>query len=229
MSLAPMVHPAIRGVEGKRHPVSTHCVVPGCISLAQHAHHLWPRSYLRGQPTEWVSLPSGRIVSNLVGLCVRHHNQVTGEIGGHKAMIKLEDDETFIWLDKQEDGWLWAGAINPQPFSSSPEEAPKVTRKQAHLHLDPGQTCGSCGYTMPRKQKPGPKRKVSSWAVKVPDDGEIGAEVLDEWIEAIARRAGLAGDVGVGLTRYHALCLMMGYYYQTEDDFLAMLTEAAEA
>jgi hypothetical protein len=147
-------------------------------------------------------------------------------------MIRLEDDETFIWLtldDSREGGWLWAGAINPQPYSRDAETAPKTTRIKAHLHLEPGQTCGSCGYTQPRKQAPGPKRKVSSWAVKVPADGEIGAEVLDEWIEAIARRAGLAGDVGVGLTRYHALCLMMGYYYQTEDDFLALIGEAAEA
>lgn len=235
MSLAPMVHPSIRGVEGKRLQVAKVCACPGCISLAQHGHHLWARSYLRGQPTEWVQLPSGRVVSNVIGLCIRHHSQVTGEVGGHKAMIRLEDDETFIWLaagGKDTAGatlWINEGALNPQPWYEVADETPVVSKKKAHLHLDPGQTCGSCGYTQPRKKPSGPKRKSVAWNVKVPDDAEIGSEILDEWVEGIARRAGMEGDISIGLLRYHALCLAMAWHLQNEDLFIADMIEAASA
>jgi hypothetical protein len=229
VSLAPLIDPAIRGVEGKRHEVSQHCCVPGCISLSQHGHHMWARSFLRGQPTEWVALPSGRIVSNVVGLCIRHHNQVTGDVGGHQAMIRCEPDESFIWLTAQDGGWINEGALNPQPYFQQEEEKPK-TRKQAHLHLDPGQTCGSCGYTAPRKRpSASPKRKTREWNVKVPDDAEIGADVLDEWIEGIARKTGLEGDISIGLLRYHALCLAMAWHLANEEMFIADLVEAAQA
>ena len=37
---------------------------PTASRLSQECHHMWARSFLRGEPYEWVSLPSGRIVSN---------------------------------------------------------------------------------------------------------------------------------------------------------------------
>jgi len=238
MSLAPMIHPSIRGVEGRRRDVSPTCVVPGCISLAQHGHHMWARSYLRGQPTEWVSLPSGRIVTNVVGLCIRHHSQVTGEVGGHKAMIRLEEDETFIWLTAQTGKsappysitgtqWISDGAINPQPWYEVADEAP-IVKKKAHLHLDPGQTCGSCGYTQPRKAKPGPKRKTVAWTARVPDDAENGAEELDLLTENIGRRIGLDGDMKIGTARYHALMALAAFYYANETTFIEDWKEASE-
>lgn len=235
MSLAPAIHPDIRGVEGKRHPVERTCAAPGCISLSQHGHHMWARSYLRGQPTEWVSLPSGKVVSNVVGLCVRHHDQVTGMIGGHGAMIRMEEDETFVWLtrtmgDDFTEGWLWDGLLAPQPFCSKEAPKPKSARK-AHLHLDPGQTCGSCGYTAPpTRTERGPKRKSASWNVSVPNDAEIGAEVLDDMILSLATILGLdAGDVTKGLLRYHTLAPALAWVIQNRDEFIADIIEAGEA
>ena len=235
MSLAPAIHPSIRGVEGKRREVGPTCVVPGCISLAQHGHHLWARSYLRGQPTVWVCLPSGRIVSNVVGLCIRHHSQVTGEVGGHKAMIRLEDDETFIWLSAQGKDtagatlWINDGALNPQPWYEVADETPVVSRKKAHLHLEPGQTCASCGYTAARKAASGPKRKTVAWTARVPDDAESGAEELDLLTENIGRRIGLAGDMKIGTARYHALMALAAFYYANETTFIEDWKEASEA
>jgi len=162
MSLAPAVHPAIRGVEGKARPVEKTCCAPGCISMSQQGHHLWSRSFLRGQPYDWVKLPSGRVVSNVVGLCMRHHNEVTGGVGGHQAMIRLEPDETFIWLtpdtgDINQPVWVHQGLLHPQPWSSTPVEiAPPApvqpSPEHSHPNLDEGETCDSCGYTRPVKR-----------------------------------------------------------------------------
>ena len=129
MTLAPRIDPEIRGVPGSRAEMNVTCAAPACISRSQQGHHMWPRSYLRGQPTEWVRLPSGKVVSNVVGLCVRHHNDVTGAIGGHKAMIRLEMGDQFIWLHKGITSLSWvlerrACELGSRP--STPRSAPTM-------------------------------------------------------------------------------------------------------
>jgi hypothetical protein len=232
VSLAPAVHPDIRGVEGKAHPVNPICVVPGCISKSQQAHHLWARSYLRGQPTEWVRLPSGRVVSNTVGLCLRHHAAVTGGVGGHQAMVRLETDDSFLWLERVEGDWHNMGLLTPQPYSETPIE-PRQTEaaimETQHEHLAPGETCEHCGYTRPKTRQPGPRRPVKTWAALVPDDAEIGADVLDEWIEQFAVVLGFGDDVQQRLVRYHTLVAVLAWAMQHRQEFIADVQEATAA
>jgi hypothetical protein len=236
VSLAPAIHPSIHGVEGKRRQVEMYCCAPGCISLSQQAHHMWARSYLRGQPTEWVSLPSGRVVSNVVGLCMRHHGFVTGGIGGHQAMIKLEPDETFIWLtplpvEGAPEGYDWIneGLIHPQPWSATPVEVVKAKKSAAHSHpnLAEGETCESCGYTRPLKKEAGPKRKSTVYGLVVPDDAEIGSEILDEWVEQFATVLGFGDDVTKRLVRYHTIVAVMAWAMMHRQQFIEDIQEAA--
>jgi hypothetical protein len=242
MSLAPAVHPDIRGVEGKARPVETTCCVPGCISLSQQGHHMWSRSFLRGQPYDWVKLPSGRVISNVVGLCMRHHNAVTGEIGGHGSMIRLESDETFIWLDVERDydvpgvqtNWIHRGLLHPQPHSETPVEKPvepveKPPLSAAHSHpdLEPGEQCGSCGYTRPLPKEPGAKRPSKTYTLIVPDDAEVGADVLDDWIEQFAVILGFGSDVSQRLVRYHVMVAVLAWAGMHRAEFIADIKEAA--
>src|SRR4051812_45303724 len=111
MTLAPSSDFGIRGIEGKRYELNAMCAAPGCNERAVHGHHLWPRSFLRGQPQDWVQTPDGLVIGNKVGLCVEHHGDVTGDVGGHRARI------TFIagcfWWKWLVNPWDMAG---PQPL-----------------------------------------------------------------------------------------------------------------
>lgn len=233
MSLAPAVHPDIRGVEGKPHPVATHCACPGCISVSQQRHHMWAKSYLRGQPLEWVSLPSGRVVSNGIGLCMRHHGFVTGGVGGHKAQIHLEPDETFIWLEVENPGmnseWVNRGMLHPQPYSDTPVDLEpvkaKISAAHAHPNLEPGETCSSCGYQRPLPRPPGPARKTKSYGMLVPDDAEIGADVLDDWVEQLAMILGFGSDVSQRLVRYHTIVAALAWTMQNRQQFIEDIME----
>jgi hypothetical protein len=236
VTLAPAVHPAIRGVEGKARPVEKTCAAPGCISLSQQAHHIWSRSFLRGQPYEWVALPSGRVISNTIGLCMRHHAEVTGGIGGHAAMIRLEADETFIWLQAGvEDGvatWTHQGLLHPQPWSETPlpEEDPvpvPETRSAAEHHhdLEPGETCDSCGYTRPPKRAVGHKRGAKTYTLVVPDDAEIGADILDDWVEQFAVILGFGDDLSSRLVRYHVMVAVFAWCMQNRSQFVKDIME----
>lgn len=239
MSLAPAVHPDIRGVEGRPRPVDLHCAAPGCISVSQECHHMWAKSYLRGQPYEWVILPSGRVISNRLGLCLRHHRYVTGGIGGHQAMIRLESDETFIWLEASPTDpgdWIHLGLLHPQPWSETPVEPPveqaepvQTRRSAAHAHpnLEEGQTCDSCGYTRPVKRPVGHKRGAKTYTLIVPDDSEVGADVLDEWIEQFAVVLGFGSDVSQRLVRYHTMVAVLAWAMMHRTEFIADLKEAA--
>lgn len=232
MTLDPLIHPAIRGVEGKPHPVDKICAAPGCISVSQQAHHLWRRSSLRGQPQDWVSLPSGRIVANTIGLCMRHHGFVTGGVGGHKAQIKMEPDETFIWLTPEREGFSWVnqGLLHPQPWSTNPVDVESIRiRKESPAHSHPdlaeGETCGSCGYTRPIKREAGPKRKTKNYGILVPDDAEIGSDVMDEWVEQLALILGFGSDVSQRLVRYHTIVAALAWTMQNRQQFIEDIME----
>ena len=85
--------------EGKPYRVGPYCSVPDCGRVAEHAHHIWRRSFT-GKAAAWVVLWDGKIVGNLTGLCVKHHDQVTGGIGGHEASI-IYDDGLFLWESEE--------------------------------------------------------------------------------------------------------------------------------
>jgi hypothetical protein len=223
MTLAPLVTPEIRGVEGKPGDVAGECVAPGCHSPAQQRHHLWPKSYLRGQPFEWVRV-EGKTMANSVGLCVACHAAVTGEVGGHRAHIRYNPEiSIFEWWAKSSipgDGWFYVGPIDKQRFVDAKPEARRI-RAQEGL-------CPECGKPLrshAEQHPPGPKRKVTTWSVVVPDDGEVGSDVMDEWVEQFAALLGF-GAASQRLQRYHVLALVLAWAAMNQQKFLEDLEEA---
>lgn len=206
MTLAPIHSIEIRGIKGPPGPLARICSAPGCLKLTKDRHHVWPKSYLRGQPYEWVLTPWGQIVQNSTGLCVDHHLMVTGDLGGHKAAILVEG-RTFMWAELVDGEWSILGPLTPQLGES---EEPHVT---PHEDLGEGETCSHCGYTKPTRRTPSAKRPVTTWGVSVPVDAEQGAEVLDEWVDNFAALLGF-GDEPSRLKRYHVLCVVLAWAAQ---------------
>lgn len=214
MTLAPLVAPSVHGVEGKAEPLQpgARCVVPGCLSLAQQRHHVWPRSYLRGQPVEWVCV-EGETIPNTVGLCLTHHEWVTGIVGGHKAHIRWNIGLRLLeWWQVDDDAtWRSLGPLRHTAFVTQPPEA-ALQRSLEGL-------CPSCGRA-PKKEKPaGPARKVKTWALAVPADSEQGADVLDTYVEELGALMGF-GDEPSRLLRYHVLVPVLEWVSQSRTEFL---------
>ena len=225
MTLAPLVVPDIHGVEGKPVALSNWCVAPGCLSIAQQRHHLWPRSYLRGQPFEWVSV-AGKTMPNSVGLCVTHHAQVSSPIGGHQAKIvySLELELFEWWTSVGTDDWMYVGLLRDQKLVEPEPEAKRVRREEG--------LCPTCGRATPhekrRTQDGLPKRPAKTWTLLVPDDAENGADVLDTLIEDLAVLMEL--DVhSQRLLRYHVLAPVLIWVTMHKVDFARDLEEAAQA
>jgi hypothetical protein len=216
MTLAPLVRPEIRGAGGKPVELGDWCVVPGCISRAQQRHHLWPKSYLRGQPYEWVEL-DGRVIPNSVGLCLTHHDAVT--IG--KAHIRFNEElELFQWWQEDKGGWFSLGMLKGQALLEPQPE---------HAHPPGEGPCPVCGKPRrPKAMASLPPRKTKTWSILVPDDAEVGADVLDTYIQELAALMGLDPD-SPRLLRYHVLAPVLEWVTQERVAFLRDWEEAAHA
>jgi hypothetical protein len=222
VTLAPVHSVEIRGVKGPPGEVSPICSANGCISRSQQRHHLWPKSYLRGQPYEWVWTPWNRVVQNSTGLCIRHHDMVTI----HKAAILVEGTH-FMWAERVDDQWEVQGPLFPQPHISGEEAEEGSSGHRTHAALAEGQTCPACGYQRPRKRKAGPPRVTSTWGVTVPKDTEIGTEVLDEWVDNFAVMLGF-GEETSRLKRYHVLCVILAWASQHKPMLIQDIIESGE-
>jgi len=231
VTLRPYSSFEVRGHPGKPYAPNPVCAAPGCFLRSVHAHHILARSALRGQPNNWVEFPDGTVVGNLTSLCLMHHNQVTGELGGHRARIQF-DQGLFWWLGRSAVGdanryesfaveWVKVGALDPQPpgVVAKPEEPAPST--------DTEEVCPRCGHHK-KPRAPAPRRKSKTWTVEVPDDGEVGADNLDEWVDEFAVMLGF-DDERSRLRRYHALAHMFVWIGQQREQFAADVREAAEA
>lgn len=224
MTLAPLVHESVRGVEGKARllPPGSWCVAPGCLSLAQQRHHVWPRSYLRGQPYEWVEV-HGKTICNSVGLCLQHHSWVTGGVGGHLAKIVWDGDlELLTWweMDDSMQEWFFVGPLRRQDFVQKLPEAAHVRREEG--------LCPTCGRLKAKAKVNAPKRKVKSYSIAVPDDAEVGTDVLDTYIEDLAVLMGFDTE-SPRLMRYHVLVPVLEWVMQAKVEFIREWEEAAAA
>jgi len=222
MTLAPAIRPDIRGVEGKPAPIGDWCVVPGCISRAQQRHHLWPKSYLRGQPYEWVSVQD-RTIPNSVGLCVTHHSWLTGGPGGHRAKVTWSERlGLFEYWELDSDGDFQArGPLRSQALVDPEPEARRVRREEG--------LCPTCGRAAPREKRKTsdglPKRAAKTWSILVPDDGETGADILDVYVEDLAVLMGLDPS-SPRLLRYHVLVPVLEWINQQKAEFIRDWEEA---
>ena len=176
---------------------------------------MFPRSCLRKQPTEWVQLSDSMVIANVIGLCRVHHDNVTGEIGGHRARLALENDLLY-WYERADDGWKLTGPLDPQPQGIYGEPPPKQ---------DPA-VCPTCGHVKPREGPPRAPRKAKTWTVDVPDDAEDGAEVLDVLVDDIASLLGY-GNERSRLRRFHALVAVFAWTQQRREQFTHDILEAS--
>jgi len=142
----------------------------------------------------------------------------------------MEPDETFIWLTPDGNGgWVNEGLIHPQPWSEDPVDLTPTravtSASHAHPNLEEGQTCESCGYTRPLKREARAKRKTKNYGLLVPDDAEIGSDVLDEWVEQLALVLGFGSDVSQRLVRYHTIVAALAWTMQHRTEFIADIME----
>lgn len=228
MTLAPLITPGIRGVEGKPGDIAGECAAPGCSSPAQHRHHMWSRAYLRGQPYEWVEV-NGTTLQNTIGLCVACHIAVTGDIGGHRAHVRYDSERgLFEWWAKgiadpeagDGSGWFFVGYVKRKSLADGQPEAKRIRQAEG--------LCPECGKPLKEHgptHKPGPKRKSTTYSMVVPDDEEVGTDILDDWVDQFASLFGFE-EAGARLRRYHVTALVFSWAMLNRDQLLADLEEA---
>jgi 5-methylcytosine-specific restriction endonuclease McrA len=219
-----MVAPGIKGVEGKPGDVQGTCAAPGCSSPAQQRHHMWPRSFLKGD-YEWVEV-EGAVVQNTIGLCVACHQAVTGGIGGHRAHIRYDSERgLFEWWARGAEGddgpqWFHVGHVKRKGLVDAQPEAKRIRRQEG--------LCPECGRPLRDHAKhdaPGPRRKVSTWGVVVPADGEVGSDVMDDWVDEFSTLLGF-GEAPARLKRYHVIAVVFAWAAMNKEQFLSDLEEA---
>ena len=190
MTLLPVDWGEVRGVDGPAYKVGPRCCNPACRKVAEHRHHIWPRSYLRKQPLNWVELPDGRVIGNLTGVCAGCHLDVTGDIGGYKAAIRLGTDDPRLW-------WCTTSGMNGamtywpvDPIVPQPPTREALVASPADPESD---SCPTCGQSRRRRSSlpAGERRRRKSWTIQVPDDAEDGAEVLDTLVDDLAPLFGI--------------------------------------
>lgn len=72
------------------------CAHPACREhYLLEAHHVVRRS-ATGGPARWVAL-NGVVLLNVRMLCRKHHDQVTGQVGGHKGWIRYLEGAGWAW------------------------------------------------------------------------------------------------------------------------------------
>jgi hypothetical protein len=227
VTLLPSSDFGIRGHEGNAYDVDPACSEPLCTKPAAHTHHCWPRSYLRGQPYEWVRI--GEIViGNRLGFCVEHHDMLTGEVGGYRARLAWEAG--VMWWENRLQ-WLNAPPSAPEwerlgPTKNQPPVAGKHTRD--HQELAEGEVCPTCGHhKVSERALPKPGRvdgPVKEWVAA--GDPE-GAALLDEHVEDFAIVLGMS-DWTKKQKRYHVTSIVFAWAQQHREEFIADVAEAAE-
>lgn len=200
---------------GPKITVAPYCSNPSCGRIAEHVHHIFRRSLVGGD-VKWVKI-EGEAYANITGLCPACHDLVTGRIGGHKAAIRFEDGK-FFWCEvSSERGvvtYAPVGLLVPQP--PTPDSL-AARASNGHTESEDCPFCGQRrrreGLTAPRD----PRRRRKSWTIKVPDDEEDGAEVLDNLLETLAPLLGLPVTPN---TRYFVVVSALAYTQQSRHDFV---------
>lgn len=232
ITLLPSNEFGIKGHPGNAYDVNPTCAHPSCATPSAHAHHCWPRSFLRGQSYEWVMLPDGSVIGNRLGFCAPHHEMLTGEIGGYRARL-IWDAGIMWWEDRKRQ--FSGTAINVNGLEwvrlSPTSTQPPVAGEEIHESLPDGEICPTCGHHKKQSDrsqlKPGKLRPTKDWVLAVPDDAEVGADLLDEWIEDFAIVFGM-DEYTSRLKRYHVISVLRGATYALRSEIIRVVAEAAE-
>jgi hypothetical protein len=134
-----------------------------------------------------VHVPSGEVIRNVIGLCWRHHEDVTGKPKtGHVAWVQWAGGREFRWLEQESTSGKWKqiGTLS----LPAPSETPTVPDGAGGREAE---RCPTCGRLRRKSEpehdhEPRPKRPRQSWTIQVPADQEDGAAILDELIEGCA-------------------------------------------
>jgi len=169
---------------------------------------MWRRSFLKGDYW-WVQVPEGSetiVIGNVMGLCWRHHEDVTRGPGGHRAAI--------VYSEGTLTGKVLQGAnyghpdrpIPIRPFDGTPETP--VTEQER---------CPSCGRRKPRKKPEGlpkrdPRRKTRFVLMVPQDQEEDGHALLTSLLDDCAERMGR----GEGET-YYTLADVLNWFLLNYD------------
>ena len=219
------------------------CAAPGCNRPATENHHIWARSFTKRPEAYWVELIEAgferKRVPGRVGLCNVHHADITGGIGGHRAMIVYYGGK-FYWVDQIAMGVAvntshaelvkFSRPLDPQP-GPQPMQLTVEGEEVPHDHVvaSNGQTtkCPRCkgqGTVVKPEPKPEGEKKEErpkvTWAVRVPkDEREDGYELLEERMVIAVEKlfdAGLIRDKNKG-ANYYALCFALDFFNQDFD------------
>lgn len=156
----------------------------------------------------WVELWDGTVVGNLCGLCWRHHEDVTVN---KSQILWIDDPGIFVWTDNISDQLTnILDRLSPQP--------PKWGTVTSHGgHETPVDLCPECNRPKrkPIEHEPGEKRRKKTWTVKVPDDKEDGALVLDILVEEVAAQFGIDHYTSA-LKRYYVIQPALTYIMQNK-------------
>jgi hypothetical protein len=217
----------IRGFPGNAYDVPFSCSHPDCDQPAAHTHHCWPRSHLRNQPYEWVKLPDGTVIGNRLGFCVKHHDMLTGEIGGYRARLRWEAG--IMWWEARvpTGGGL---TLSFQRVGPTRHQPPVAGHEIVHDGTAEGEVCPTCGHHKKPKQsdrsklRPGRETKMKEYTIQTPE-GE--AHVLDEHVEDLAIPLGMS-DWNLRHKRYGVFSIALAWVQQNREQFIADIAEAAE-
>lgn len=216
-------------MSGPEYKVGPKCCNPGCNRWAEHPHHIFARSDKRlGGPFDWVEI-KGAAYQNKVGICPPCHNAISGEIGGYKAAIKIlggDYDWTWWWCEIDHDriDGVPGEAMISKPIAPI-EPQPMTPEAFATSRVPPSsesETCPTCGHVKQRVRPTvvGSGRARKSWTIKVPDDAENGAEILDTLVDDLAVLLGIeANQTG----RYYIVLPCVYYAHQEKARFIESL------
>jgi hypothetical protein len=132
------------------------------------------------------------VVGNLCGLCYQHHQDVTE----NSAWIQWDYAERrYVWLEKENGHWQQEGELDPHPLfpgeqTGTPmrEQAGTPMREKFEQQVEQTADCPTCKRRLPQQGLTKlPARRRKTWVVKVPDDSEDGAAVLDILVEECAK------------------------------------------
>jgi hypothetical protein len=187
MTKSPLRSPDVKGVEDDPYDLNALCAAPCCSYQSDDNHHLFRRSSL-GKPYWWVQVAPDVITGNVVGLCRRHHDQVTVDAA---------------WITWEDGLYLWTTLFNagtPLDFQppirlSADDGADDGVRALSEATQGPlDGTCPTCLRPLPHKHKREAVRVRRTWSLTVPkDERENGAETLDTLLEEARKELARAG------------------------------------
>jgi len=222
MTIPPWHGPQVRGVDGPSYQVGTRCCNPGCSRFTDHAHHVFARSDKRLKGAfAWVEI-KGAVYQNLVPVCARCHDDLTGRVGGHKTAIKLlgaDYDWQWMWcvVQSKDDGTIVShplAPIDPQPLTPEQYALSRASGDPAE------EKCPTCGHVK-RARPPVVGRARKSWTIKVPADGEEdGAAVLDALVDDMGIVLGIEPNQ---TGRYYIIVPVLYYAHQEKSRFVESL------